>query len=295
MSFIITPKRLAVFILCNTGLMVAGAIALQIKPQIASESDGMSMSQQEKFEGTAASSLFGQFRTSMADFLWMKTDKYLHNGVELRGMTEKEKKANLTQAQTKTNDGLQHSDATTVVPAAAGDWRGFYGSLERQVEPYKNMEHHEHASPKEALPLFRLMTVSNPHFIPGFKVGGAMMLKQKPKEAVAFIAEGIKNNPNSVELLTLMGGEVYTRHFKQYDTGISYLEKALEVAKKRDPKSLSDYELEEFTEAYTSAYRWMILAYREKGDHVQGKRYAKECLEHFPQDVTATHYLKEHP
>jgi tetratricopeptide (TPR) repeat protein len=291
MSFVITPKRLAVFIACNTGLVIAGVIALEAKPQVTLQTQGMSESQQKKFEEAAASSLFGQFRTSMADFLWMKTDKYLHNGIDLRAMTTKEKQAGLPEAQTAHDDGLKHSDETTVVPAAAGDWRGFYGDLERHTQPYKNMEHHEHADPKEALPLFRMMTISNPHFISGFKVGGAMMLKNNPKEGIAFIEEGIKNNPESIELLALMGGEVYTSHLKEYDKAIFYLEKALTIVKHRDTKTLTDDEVE----AFTDVYRWIILANREKGDQVQARRYAKECLQIFPHDVTATHYLKEHP
>jgi tetratricopeptide (TPR) repeat protein len=295
MSFVITPKRLAVFIACNMGVMIAGTIALAAKPHVTVQTQGMSTSQQKKFEEAAASSLFGQFRTSMADFLWMKTDKYLHNGIDLRGMTDKEKQAHLPEAQTAHDDGLKHSDETTVVPAAAGDWRGFYGDLERHTQPYKNMEHHEHADSKEALPLFRMMTVSNPHFISGFKVGGAMMLKSNPKEGIAFIEEGIKHNPQSIELYTLMGGEVYTSHLKQYDKAIFYLEKSLEIVKHTDTKALTPDEAESFTEAFTDTYRWMILAYREKGDHVQARRYAKECLQFFPNDVTATHYLKEHP
>jgi tetratricopeptide (TPR) repeat protein len=298
MNIIITPKRVAGLILCQTGLLVAGALALQVEPQVnpASLQAGiMNEKQQERIEESASASLFGQFRTSMADFLWMKTDKYLHNGVDLRGMTEREKKMQMAQVKTANDDGyVQHQDETTVVPSASGDWRGFYGALERQVQPYKNMEHHAHATPDEALPLFRLMTISNPHFIAGFKVGGAMMLKTKPKEAIAFIEEGVKKNPDNIELLVLLGGDVYVSNQKEYDRALPYLDKAITLAKQRDTKALTQDELDDYENAFVSAFRWAVLACREKGDHVRGRAYANEGLRYFPGDATFVRYLKQY-
>src|SRR5688500_7510109 len=44
-------------------------------------------------ETNASASLLGQFRSSASAWLWLRTDLYLHNGVEMRPMTEWEKKS----------------------------------------------------------------------------------------------------------------------------------------------------------------------------------------------------------
>ena len=294
MSIVITPKILAGLILCQTALIVGGVLASNAESEVNLKQSGMSNTQQEKLDQAASGSLFGQFRTSMADFLWMKTDKYLHNGIDLRGMTEGEKKEKLAQIQKAKDDGTrEHSNETTVVPAAQHDWRSFYGAWEREIQPYKNLEHHEHADPAEAIPLFRLMTISNPHFISGYTVGGMMMVNIKGKEAdgIAFLKEGVKNNPDSMEILVALGGNFYTSKQKDFATALPYLTKAISIGKSRDVKTMTDDELE----AFTGAYRWTILCYREQKDYAQARFYAKECLTYFPNDVTAVHFLKEFP
>jgi hypothetical protein len=190
---------------------------------------GMTPKMQERVDKSATASLFGQFRSSVADFLWLKVDKYMHNGVELRGLTEmEEKKANTELAKTDEKDVAggfaQHVEETTVVPSAKNDWRGVLGDVERAVQPYQDMSNHTHRDPKEALPLYRLMTTANPNFIPGYVYGAAMISRDKTKyaEAMAFLREGESNNPNSIEIKTEIG-MMYVGKLREFEKGGSFI------------------------------------------------------------------------
>lgn len=272
-------------------LGLGGRIAAIARPVVLDAPVGMTMKQQERLEEVASSSLFGQFRSSMADFLWMKVDKYLHSGVDLRGVTESEKrKANADRVSTS-DEGFKHSEEeTTVVPSRARDWRGVFGDIEREVRPYQDMENHKHKNPKEALPLFRLMTWSNPHFIPGYTNGAAMIAREQAKlpDAIAFLQEGERNNPRSIEIKVALG-EMLTAKQQRYEEAFTYLKKALELGLARDRATMTEDE----KEAFQNALRWTVLNRRDAGDHQTARRAANAGLRLFPGDVVCTNYLKE--
>ena len=269
-----------------------GAVADRVTPLVADAPAGMSAAQQERVDKFASASLFGQFRASMSDFLWLKVDKYLHNGVDLRGTTETEKKQNANDVASATADGNRAHHAgeeTTVVPSAARDWRGPFGSIERSVQPYQDMAHHTHRDPKEALPLFRLMTLSNPHFIPGYTTGAAMIARDKTKygEAQAFLLEGGKNNPNSIEIAEALGS-LLTLQKRDFAAALPYLRHAVSLGDARDPQSLSADE----RDALENAYRSLVLNRREAGDAPAALAAAKKGIALFPDDPVCRHYLE---
>ncbi|MES2463048.1 MAG: hypothetical protein V4671_20880 [Armatimonadota bacterium] len=272
-----------------------GFLGLRIEPQVV-VSTGLSASAQEKIEKSASASLFGQFRSSMADFLWLKVDKYTHGGVDLRGLTEQEQQDS-RRDQVASGDGGKENgnrehrgDETTVVPSATRDWRGIYGNLERAVQPYQDMEHHKHSDSKEALPLFRLMTWSNPHFISGYTVGAAMIARDSAKigEAIAFLKEGLTNNPQSIEIPSDLGALLTTKK-RDFAQAVPYLHQAIRNGAQRDISTMTDDE----REAYQSAYRWMVLNRREAGDSAAARAAAETGILVFPDDVVCRHYLSE--
>jgi tetratricopeptide (TPR) repeat protein len=269
-------------------ILVCNGIAAQVQPALESKA-GMSEKQQEKLEQIASASLFGQFRTTMADFLWMKTDKFLHNGIDLRGLTPIEKEAqNADKVQSKPGEAIQHGEETTVVPSVQRDWRGYLGKIEREIKPYQDMSNHGHKDPKEALPLFRLMTWSNPNFIPGYVVGAALIAQDKTKvpEAIAFLQEGVKNNPQSIEVHNALG-QMLTSKVRRFDEALPLLQKAIALAKERDENTLTEDE----REAWQNAYRWQVLNRREAGDAAAARKAAQEGIALFPDDVVCGRYL----
>ncbi|MGC4046994.1 MAG: hypothetical protein QM758_24630 [Armatimonas sp.] len=195
-------------------LLLAGAYPLSqaARPVVEKAPQGLTHEQSEALEEKAQASLFGQFQGSMSDFLYLQVDKFVHSGVDLRGMTEKEKKkgAEVVTSVDGVEKGVrQHAGTeTTVVPSKKVDWRGVLGDIERQVKPYTAMEGHSHKDPKESLPLYELMTVSNPKFVRGWTEGAWIMADQKevgPEKALTFLRKGEKANPESIEIACSMG------------------------------------------------------------------------------------------
>ncbi|MBC8137991.1 MAG: tetratricopeptide repeat protein [Fibrella sp.] len=276
-----------------TMLLVGRYTAPVLKPFVQVSSAGLNNTQQTRLDGSAMASLFGQFRTSMADFLWLKADRYLHNGVDMRGMTKWEQESSrkmnrVTNAGGK-DGNREHHEETTAVPSAKSDWRGWLGDMDRQIKPFKEMGSHDHRDPKEALPLFRLMTISNPHFIPGYTVGAAMIARDKAKypEAVAYLKEGVTNNPASIEVHAALG-EMLIAKLRRHNEALPHLEKAIELAEVRDVSALSEDE----KEAWQFAYRWAVLSRRESGDFQAAHDFAVAGLRRFPDDIVCKNHLK---
>ncbi|MBC8143829.1 MAG: hypothetical protein H7Y38_20550 [Armatimonadetes bacterium] len=271
---------------------VGSRLSAPTVPVMSDRPQGLSVAAQTKLDTSASVTLFGQFRSGMADFLYMKADKYLHNGVEIRGTTQAEQKAAVARVQSAKGEdaALAHDGAeTTAVPAKPDDWRGILGDIERETQPFQDMRAHAHKDPKESLPLYRLMTVANPQFIPGYTVGAAMIALDKTKigEALAFLREGEKNNPQSFEIKTEIG-MMYDTKFREYGKAEKPLIEALQIAEQRDKESLTGDE----KEAWQNAFRFLVLAYRYQGKREPARQAAVLGLQRFPDDVTCLKQLQ---
>jgi len=159
--------------------------------------------------------ILGEFRASVSDFMFMKTERYLDSGIayqphiNVQGMaSEKAREAsNLANNSTASSahDDHDHEHPATLIRTQQGDFRGFLGNLEREVKPYRDPRlGHRHTSGEELLPWYRLMTLANPHQVRAYLIG-AMWLSQQDKndEAIAFLKEGIQNNPAHPNLFQL--------------------------------------------------------------------------------------------
>lgn len=287
--------------LLSLAQVVPGAVRSEFKAP-----EGLTQREREALEESAVASLFGEFRTSMADFLWLEADKYLHNGVTVRGMLESEKSDTKVGKVTGTEAHDHHEDETTVIPSKASDWRSTLGELERETQPYQDMEGHVEKDPKETLPLFPAMTLANPHFVQGYVNGAARMIRMpgKLEQGLTFLLEGERNNPESIEIQAMLC-EVYLAHKHVPLSAEPHGLKALALARARDFKTLTEDE----ALAYCDAYRWLILLYRNEADthKKQGEQerakaiyevarsLSVECLKTFPDDPTAHRFLSEHP
>ncbi len=275
---------------------VGGVLAPRAQSEVEMPRTGLTRAQHTRLEEVASASLFGQFRSNMADFLYLKVDKYLHNGVELRALTPYEEEVEHADkvgvAESDIREGFkQHGhDETTVVPSKQSDWRGILGDLEREVQPYQDMSAHTHRDPKEALPLFRLMTWSNPNFIPGYTLGAMMIARDRSKvdDAIAFLKEGEANNPQALEIKTELG-HFLTGRKRDFEAAVPYLREAIAIGKQRDPKTMTEDE----AEAFQNAYRWLVLNRREAGQPAEARAAAEECVARYPNDVVCRHYLAE--
>ena len=240
----------------------------------------------EAHESHAAASLLGQFRTSASAWLWLRTDLYLHNGVEMRPLSDEEKAAG-HKGVGGHNDGheaIMNDDAiVTVVPAAINDFRGVLGDVERAVSAYEDMKGHEHRDPKQALPLFRLMTWLDPQFVTAWVTGATVIARDTSEEgttkALAFLEEAEANNPSSCAVPTERARLLISR--RNDVRGAKHL---LEIAMKRgleDPARLEEIE----KSGLNLAARLLALVYRDAGMAEHLKEHLRSARTVFKDDL----------
>jgi len=273
------------FALAGIALAGASAVARQVRPEV--EAVPRAARSRDRVAEAARSTLFGTFRTSMADFLWLKVDRVVHNGVDVRAAAEASHHDDATDAD---HDDHGHGAEETVVRARESDWRGILGDIERAIQPYEPIGTHVHRDPREALPLFRLMTTANPGFVDGY-VTGAYVLSREPDgldRALEFLREGERNNPRDLRIASAIG-TMLTRKARRHDDALPYLVRTIELAVARDKSTLSEDELEAWQDAVRALATGRMLA----GDKAFAIRAAKAGLAEFPDDPTCKRVLAE--
>ncbi len=247
-------------------------------------------------EQYSSMSILGQFKTSASAWLWLHADLYLHNGVEMRQMTDSERHAGV-KTEDAADDGkakiLDEESVLTTIPSKDRDFRGVFGDIERATSAYKDMHHHHHNDPKLALPLFRLMTWIDPDFVPGWVQGAAIIARDRTNEsaikALAYLKDGRKQDPYSVSIVMEIG-QIYITRLHDLPKAVTYLEQAREMGRNRD-WVLEDTE----NSALQHSYRWLALCYRDLGERDKLREVAEEGLNRFPGDPVLLHLLYPPP
>ncbi|HRI44167.1 MAG TPA: hypothetical protein PLL78_03390 [Fimbriimonadaceae bacterium] len=246
-------------------------------------------------ESHASASLLGQFRTTFSGWLWLRTDLYLHNGVEMRRLTEQEVAGDHRGSSSIDNhDHALHDDSliTTVIPSAEQDFRGIFGDIERATSAYKDMTQHTHNDPVSALPLFRLMTWVDPSFLPGWTTGAAIIARDRSdrslEKALGLLREGLAKNPRSIALDGEIGYLLAARR-RDFRQAVHHLDRARIQSLER--AALSDDEFE----ALPQIYRWLSLSYRERGMLAEMYAVLREGVERFPEDAVLQRLLESPP
>jgi tetratricopeptide (TPR) repeat protein len=265
-------------------LALGGRLRAAVTPQMDAP-QALTDADRDRLEHVASASLLGELRGSFADYLWMKADRLVHNGVEMRALTNSELRSHqrwrASQAKGQETPVARHEEGeTTVVPNSGADHRGILGDLERQIKPYMDMRHHHHRDPGETAALFRLMTWTNPHFVPGWVVGANILAEnlKRPKEAINFLKEGADKNPESLEIQVEIGRYLLWR----YHDGPSaehYFRQAIRLGTTRH--NMSDDE----EEAWENAYRWLFIQYHALGRHREAQEIARSAMHRFPQTL----------
>jgi tetratricopeptide (TPR) repeat protein len=169
--------------------------------------------------------MLGEVRTAMSDIMYIKTERYLDHGIAYMPHLRKtlsisgqataidEHQAEVAEQTDheagETGEEHEHAedaDTPTMVPTRTEDFRGFIGDLERSVKPWRDpSQPHAHSDGTELLPWFRLMTLSDPHYVLGYTVGGWWLKSRNLDEALKFAQEGIDKNPDSFQVWYTMG------------------------------------------------------------------------------------------
>lgn len=242
----------------------------------------------EAHDSHAAASILGQFRTSASSWLFLHADLYLHNGVEMRPLTDDEIKRGRKGVGSNPNEQKLHNDAkiVTVVPSAKDDFRGIFGDIERTTTSYKDMTGHSHNKPSDSLPLFRLMTLLDPQFVQGWTTGSYIMLWDKREDgfqkALDFLHEGLKHNPKSIDILTEIAASYLKERngVRDFVSATPYLRRARVVAAENFERLSEDEK-----EATLKNYRRLAVSLRETGLVKEEREVVVEGRKFFPDDI----------
>jgi len=291
---------------------------------------------------SAIAVVLGELRSSMSDLMYIKTERYLDQGIayyphldmkamESQGQVVATKEAAEPHQADSTGTGVEtpapdiqppvlrpheheHDHAhegeseeeheahahegegytKTVIRDATDDFRGFIGYLERNVKPWRDPRlPHQHTEGTELLPWFRLQTLSDPHNVRSYLIG-SWWLKAKGDtqvlEALAFVEEGIRNNPDAFQL-HLMKGSILFKLNRREEAAAAY-EKAVDLARRiRPPEGDDDPKAEELgwdrykeQDARTAA-RMEVLLRKNLGQTDEALRKATEYGRTFAKDA----------
>lgn len=274
------------------GLAASGYMSQSLKGEIdvPAKQSGL-----DAHETNAGASVLGQFRTTTTGWLWLRTDLYLHNGVEMRSLSDSEIEAGrkgVGSADEELGAVLGDDRLVTLVPNKDRDFRGIFGDIERETQTFKRMENHSHNEPKDALPLFRLMTWVDPQFVPGWTTAATIIADERTDaafaQAINLLDDGLKENPTSVVILNELG-RLYVSRKKDYPKALSYLMKAIEQP--LEPAKLEEDE----SEAFLNAFRWTALCFRELNQRDKQRATAAYGLLLFPDDRVLARLYSDPP
>ncbi len=184
---------------------------------------------------SAFATMLGEFRTALSDIMYIKTERYLHSGVAYEPHLEadtlntvgtiKDIDTDHAKASSRNQQVVEPDSAgiaATLIPTAQKDWRGFIGTLHRKVKPWRDpSEPHLLTDGREMLPWFRVMTMTDPHYVRGYAVGAWWLKRRNLDAAITFAQEGITNNPTAFEIYYTLGELFMERGRKANNGGIT--------------------------------------------------------------------------
>ena len=259
----------------------SGWTAVQTLPQYAREPDTYGANR--VYERKAVTSLLGEFRGTLAGFLYNRAHEYLHGGVLMRATTESE----ATQGVETNSEG-----EVCAIPDASRDHRGIWGDIERDTSPFTRV--HVDRERTELLPMFRLMTWSDPHFIEGYNLGAYLVFSCSPdhrlERTLAFLEEGLAFNPDNYTLHAEYG---YYQMDNARNVALAqqHFLIATRIIARMSSKQLDALDVQDHDEAQ-HAWEYLVLTYRKQGDRQQELYWAGWGLKCFSDSVVCRRSLR---
>ena len=100
----------------------------------------------------------------------------------------------------------ENGDPKPLLRTRDEDFRGIIGDWHREVTPWRDPRRgHAHSTGVELLPWFKLMTLSDPHYVRGYVLGAFWLKSIDLEEALAFIEEGRRKNPKAFQVFYMKG------------------------------------------------------------------------------------------
>ena len=274
-------NRLQTLLITGTYLVLAvfAGYLSSISGPVVAHRDGSAI---EEFRGDKkfmAMTLLGQFRITLNKYFWLRTEDYLHFGIMYNAHTRKKAEKQMIEEFA----GRGRKRRRVSARPEGRDWRGIFKHFE-YLQPVKGY----HGDPNELLPWYRTQTAVNPNDTAAY-VNGAFFLADfngKFDEALAFLHEGVVNNPESPEI-HLAIGRLYFEKWEKYDEAIPYLEKAVAFGREIQNRNASEERV------VGNSYVFLVNAYRKTGALDSALRVAEDGVEICPDYglVRAVHRL----
>ena len=213
-------------------LTVCFTLATGIEPRASTWSDRAK-------SNNVFSMLFGDGRRLFANQFFTMADVYFHSGYypSVFDLREEGQKEIVAESHGHT-DGPEDEIKEDFL-GKPKDWIDRFGRHFRITEH----THLEHMNEREILPWLRLAADMDPQKIETYTVGSFFMREHlnQPREAEAFLREGLRNNPNSYEILFELG-RLYDEN--DHDTGRARDVWQLALYKwSKDPEAVKDNKL----------------------------------------------------
>jgi len=214
--------------------------------------------------------VFGELRTYLSSASYINADVYFHGGL----YDFHEDCSLFTPGHISSNHEREDGDHYDSRPQKKTQ------NPLLEIAEKISITQHRHAigsEEKELLPWMLYSVKLNPKNEKAYIIGGYWlgMRLNKLNEAINFLREGIKNNPESWEIyLTL--GEIYLVALKDYQNARIYLEKAKDLA---ESKKADKFDLR-------SIYTFLAEAYDKTGYPKESVDLYEKLLKIFPKDET---------
>ncbi len=183
---------------------------------------------------------------------------------------------------------MEHHHGGTAVLAKEKDWRGLFGDMEREIQPYSTTHEAPDATGAlSTLPWYKIGVVIDPHFIQGWNLGAAALRRDygQVEPAIAFLKEGLEKNPGNPELLVLLG-RAYLFGRKDTAAAAETLAQAARSAQAglAAKRYANPFEAKRWETAWVDSVRMLTTIHAREGRIQQAIATARQGLADFPDD-----------
>lgn len=170
--------------------------------------------------------MFGGLRGVVGDWAFMKAEEYHHRGLGfLKAVEHHGGESFLDKKIENAKVAAVHEDHEHEKgPAPLEEAGDIYSKIYSHIKVTKDA-HLKPSEEKEVLPWFYVETAFNPHDIRGYVLGAYWLQRMgRFDEAIKFLKEGRRNNPDSADILTSLGWAYYKMGDR--DNAAEYLDRA---------------------------------------------------------------------
>ena len=243
--------------------------------------------------------LFGEARKVVSNSMFDRAELYFHGGVQeaadecaATGHSHAESPGGALAAAASLPDDqakhAEHAEHDGQAASAGREW-DWWSAINRRVHPAAH-QHLPATGEKEVVPWLWASAKVDPHNVQAYSVGAYWLGRRLGNwdEAVRFIEEGIRHNPESFDLEFCRGELLVARYPRAPEKSLRAFEAALQKLKPEQFADVADLEM----------FRRRLLQYLgdlnlRAGDLAAARKWYQELLRIYPQHGGVQKKLQE--